>query len=149
MSYEALRRGRHSQSGQEYLVTTVIAKRAPIFMDFALARKAIDALRSAETAREARWLAWVLMPDHFHGLLSFGEQGNLASTVGRFKGTSARAINLHLKSRGPVWQSNYHDHALRAEEDRQNVARYIVANPLRAGLVEHIGEWPHWDSVWL
>jgi hypothetical protein len=29
------------------------------------------------------------------------------------------------------------------------LARYIVANPLRAGLVEHLGDYPHWDAVWL
>jgi hypothetical protein len=29
------------------------------------------------------------------------------------------------------------------------VARYIVANPLRAGLCRHLGDYPLWDSVWL
>jgi len=28
-------------------------------------------------------------------------------------------------------------------------ALYIVANPLRAGLVERLGDCPHWDAVWL
>jgi putative transposase len=30
-----------------------------------------------------------------------------------------------------------------------SIARYIVANPLRAGLVERLGDYPHWDAVWL
>jgi len=29
------------------------------------------------------------------------------------------------------------------------VARYIVANPLRAGLVESVRDYPHWDAIWL
>ncbi|MFV3290267.1 transposase, partial [Pseudomonas sp. NY11955] len=29
------------------------------------------------------------------------------------------------------------------------VARYIVANPIRAGLVSRVGDYPHWDAVWL
>jgi len=29
------------------------------------------------------------------------------------------------------------------------VARYIVANPIRAGLVDNIGQYPYWDAVWL
>jgi len=29
------------------------------------------------------------------------------------------------------------------------MARYIVANPLRAGLVERIGDYPLWDATWL
>jgi hypothetical protein len=33
--------------------------------------------------------------------------------------------------------------------DLQSVARYIVANPLRAGLVKHLGDYPLWDAIWL
>jgi REP element-mobilizing transposase RayT len=49
----------------------------------------------------------------------------------------------------PVWQNGFHDHALRQEEDLAEVARYIVANPLRAGLVERLGDYPHWHAIWL
>ena len=50
---------------------------------------------------------------------------------------------------GAIWQDNYHDQAVRAEEDLRKMARYIVANPLRANLVEHIGDYSLWDAVWL
>ncbi|MES9878966.1 MAG: transposase, partial [Candidatus Sedimenticola sp. 1PA] len=33
--------------------------------------------------------------------------------------------------------------------DIKELARYIVANPLRGGLVESIGDYPHWDAMWL
>jgi len=29
------------------------------------------------------------------------------------------------------------------------IARYIVANPLRAGLVSRVGDYPLWDACWL
>jgi len=29
------------------------------------------------------------------------------------------------------------------------MARYIVMNPKRAGLVERVGDYPHWDAIWL
>jgi len=48
-----------------------------------------------------------------------------------------------------LWQKGYFDRALRREEDLKAMARYIVANPLRAGLVEHIGQYPLWDAIWL
>jgi uncharacterized protein with ACT and thioredoxin-like domain len=48
-----------------------------------------------------------------------------------------------------IWQQDFHDHALRMEEDVKSVARYIVANPLRAGLVMKIGDYSHWDAKWL
>jgi REP element-mobilizing transposase RayT len=48
-----------------------------------------------------------------------------------------------------IWQDGYHDHALRSEENLQDAARYIVMNPVRAGLVESIREYPLWDAKWL
>ena len=43
----------------------------------------------------------------------------------------------------------HYDHALRKDEDVKKIARYIIANPLRAGLVEKIEDYPYWDAVWL
>jgi hypothetical protein len=38
---------------------------------------------------------------------------------------------------------------VRAEEDLRDAARYIVANPVRAGLCTHVKDYPLWDAVWL
>ncbi|MCF6281296.1 MAG: hypothetical protein L3J28_03650 [Candidatus Polarisedimenticolaceae bacterium] len=46
-------------------------------------------------------------------------------------------------------KTHLHDRAIRKEEDLVAIARYIVANPLRAGLVKSIKDYPHWDCVWL
>jgi len=59
-----------------------------------------------------------------------------------------KAVTAHRIGRR-IWQDGFHDHALRQEEDLAEVARYIVANPLRAGLVERVGDYSHWDAVWL
>ncbi|MFK5927062.1 MAG: hypothetical protein QM483_10570 [Desulfuromusa sp.] len=48
----------------------------------------------------------------------------------------------------PIWQKGYHDHALRDDEDLRQVARYIVANPVRAGLVVRAIDYSHWDAEW-
>lgn len=60
----------------------------------------------------------------------------------RIKSNSARQINQHLGTHGPIWQPDYHDLALRQGEGLQSAARYVVANPLRAGLVKRIGDYP-------
>jgi len=65
------------------------------------------------------------------------------------KSRSARAVNHLLVRGGPVWQKGYYDHAVRCDEDLRRLARYMIANPLRAGLVERIGDYPLWDAVWL
>jgi putative transposase len=50
---------------------------------------------------------------------------------------------------GPLWQKGFHDHAVRGDEDMRALARYVVANPVRAGLVRSVREYPHWDARWL
>jgi putative transposase len=93
-------------------------------------------------------LAWVLMPDHLHWLLVLGA-ADLGAVVRTLKSRSAIAVNRALGRDGPVWQKGYHDHAVRGEEDLRAVARYVVANPVRARLVERVGDYPLWDAVWL
>ena len=144
-----LRKGRFSETGRIYLVTTVTHDRQPVFSEFYLARRAISALHECDRSGLCKTLSYVLMPDHLHWLFQL-EQGNLSVLVARYKHRSAELVNRMRDSRGvSVWQKGFHDHALRMEEDLVDAARYIVANPLRAGLAAEIGEYPHWDAVWL
>ncbi|APU30800.1 transposase [Ectopseudomonas alcaliphila JAB1] len=144
----ALRLGRCSEPGRIYLLTVVVREREPLLGDFMAGRLLVAELRAAVEAGGVNSLAWVVMPDHFHWLVELREQ-SLAAVVQRVKGRSARTINRHLRREGTLWQAGYHDHALRREEDVQAVARYVVANPLRARLVRRVGDYPLWDAVWL
>ncbi|MNL58136.1 hypothetical protein D3C87_1817490 [compost metagenome] len=65
------------------------------------------------------------------------------------KSLSTRAVNMTSGRRGSLWQQGYHDRALRRDEDLVKLARYVVANPLRAGLVEKLGDYPLWDAIWV
>tara|TARA_R100001244_G_scaffold64627_7_gene53513 strand:+ start:17116 stop:17616 length:501 start_codon:yes stop_codon:yes gene_type:complete len=143
-----LRRGRHSEPDRLYLLTAALLQRRPLFNDFALARLLITELRAAHEQQKVASLAWVVMPDHLHWLVQL-QSGSLDELMRRIKSNSARQINQRLGTQGPIWQPGYHDRALRQDEDMQSAARYIVANPLRAGLVKHIGDYPLWDAVWL
>jgi REP element-mobilizing transposase RayT len=95
-------------------------------------------------------LAWVLMPDHLHWLVTLGAQQTLSETMRIFKAYTSRLLNQRNGCAGRrVWQAGFHDHAARRDEDLRAMARYIVANPLRAGLVTEIGDYPFWDATWL
>jgi putative transposase len=94
-------------------------------------------------------LAFALMPDHLHWLLQLQPHQNLSSVVRLAKGASVRAVNWARGGKGAVWQQSFHDHALRAEEDLQDIARYVVLNPLRAGLVRRAGDYSLWDAIWV
>jgi len=90
-----------------------------------------------------------------HWLIALQNDWKLAQVMRSVKGISAAKIQKVRRSRGELnqnqalWQGGYHDHAVRKEEDLQHLARYIVANPLRAGLVKKIGDYSLWDAVWL
>lgn len=143
-----LRRGRFSESGLTYLVTAVTCGREPVFADFGLGRALVGELRNAEEQQLVRSLCWVVMPDHLHWLLELADLP-LDAVIRQVKSRSAKQVNRLRCSSGAVWQKGYHDHALRQDEDRLNVARYVVANPLRAGLVTRLGDYPLWDAAWL
>ena len=94
-------------------------------------------------------LAWVLMPDHAHWLVQLHGHDALATVVNRLKSASARAVNQALGRRGALWSRAFHDHALRSDETIEVVARYIIANPIRAGLVSRVGDYPFWNTTFL
>lgn len=138
-----LRKGRVSLPNHAYLVTIVTASRQPFFISFTAARVAVRCFHDSDVARHAQTLAFVVMPDHIHWLLQLEENGSLSETIRVYK----TKVSLILQQR--IWQRGFHDHAVRAEDDVRDIARYIIANPLRAGLASHVGAYPHWDAIWL
>jgi putative transposase len=142
-----LRKGRYSEPGYTYLLTAIIHNRRPVFAEWQIGRLLVAEMRAAEACGLVQTLAWVVMPDHLHWLVTL-QSGELPALMQGIKGRSAITINRALGIRGQLWQKGFHDHALRQDEDLQAAARYIVANPLRAGLVKQIGDYPLWDAIW-
>ena len=144
-----LRKGRISEPGRAYHVRTSTADGRAIFTDLACGREVVGALRYQHECGAVESLAFVVMPNHLHWLFVLTGTLPLHRVMQGVKGFSALRINRRLGRRGPLWQDGYFDRALRADDDVRVVARYIVANPLRAGLVERIGDYALWDAKWL
>ncbi|WP_150711320.1 REP-associated tyrosine transposase [Pseudomonas fluorescens] len=143
-----LRTGRHSEPGRIYLLTAVTHQRQPVFKDWHMGRLVVNEFRKAQEDSHATSLAWVVMPDHFHWLVEL-HNGDLPKLMQVTKSRCARLINQERGFSAPVWQKGYFDRALRREDDLKAMARYIVANPLRAGLVARIADYPLWDAIWM
>ena len=143
-----LRVGRFSESGRIYLLTVVVDQRQPFFADWQLGRLVVRELRQAQEEGRGDFLTWVVMPDHMHCLVQLHER-TLAELMCRIKSRSSLAVNQALGRRGRLWQKGYHDRAVRREEDVKDLARYVVANPIRAGLVTRVHDYPLWDACWL
>ena len=146
--HQALRKGRVSLPRQIYLLTTVTEGRTPYFSNVELACTACRAMLERRTWGDANALCWVLMPDHWHGLIELGEHDDLSVVMNRLKSRISKALQPQTQT--PFrWARGFHDHALRKDEDLLTAARYIIANPVRAGLVSDINDYPYWNSSWL
>ena len=143
-----LRKGRYSLTGQIYLVTSVTVARKKYFSDWRLGRLLVGELRSCDASGLTKSLAWVVMPDHFHWLVKL-QTVDLGKILQQVKCRSAISINRNRGRSGRIWQKGFHDRALRRDEDLKAAARYVIANPLRAGLVDNIGNYPLWDAIWI
>ena len=149
MTYQDALAGRVSLPQQIYHITVCTHQREPLFSHFQTGRLIAHEFKYVQETQSANSLAWVVMPDHVHWLMQLEETTSLAKVLKRFKGRSTHAVNHHLQRAGPLWQKGFHEHAVRQEEDLKQIARYIIANPLRASLVTKIGDYPLWDAIWL
>ena len=144
-----LRKGRRSLDNQIYHVTFCSRDRRPYFESFHVGRIIVSAIRVESDRRRAHTLAFVIMPDHVHWLMQLIADYPLRQTVLNIRSRSTKVVNNFLGRSGTIWQDGYHDRALRSDEDVIQVARYIIANPLRAGIVTDIGSYALWDADWI
>jgi len=89
------------------------------------------------------------MPDHLHWLFQSLTNRSISIVINNVKSLTAREINRRYSRIGQVWQKGFYDRAIRSDEDIVAIARYIIGNPARAGIVGQVGDYPLWDTIWL
>jgi len=86
------------------------------------------------------------MPDHLHLCLEGTQpQSDLRDFCRRMRRRSSSSCWQFVRE--SLWQNGYHDRILRDGEDVRGVLSYILLNPVRAGLVQQPGDYPHSWSV--
>ena len=124
-------------SKETYFITINCAERGPNQLARAeTAEPLVDTVRH----RQEKFLWWphlfLLMPDHLHALLSFPPSGKpIRLVISKWKEWTAKQLDID-------WQEDFFEHRLRREESRREKAVYILANPVRAGLVSRPEDWP-------
>jgi putative transposase len=93
-----------------------------------------------------RWrvLAYCLMSNHYH-LLIQTPNADLARGMRHLNGVYAQAINRRYGRDGHLFQGRYRAALVQADAHLLSAVRYIVRNPLRAGMCKRVDEWP-WSS---
>ena len=146
--YRKLRAGRWSSEGQIYFITFNTLERRKLFCDCAVAADSARSIQETAQRLDGRLIAWVLMPDHWHGLIEIGNWMSLPTYVGRLKGAVSRKLKLLHPNLPAVWQDGFHDHAIRRCESIETIADYLLMNPIRAGLAENLSQYPYWYCEW-
>ena len=119
--------------------------RQSYFSDQRIAKLIVDEIDyRVNVVQEVAIPVYCVMPDHLHMLLklqsTYGK--TLQNWISAFKRHTAKDMN-DLFSIKPVWQKNFYEHIVRKEESLENIASYIVDNPVRENLVKNWHEYPY------
>ena len=145
----------YSQAGA-YFVTICTASREILFGEIVNHQMVLNEagriiedewLKSSRIRAEIELDAWVVMPNHFHGIVTITDVGgggdrpvaptgprprSVGAMVAGFKSAAGRRINAIRGTPGAsVWQRNYYEHVIRYEAVLDVIRRYIAENPAR------------------
>ena len=124
-----------------YFVTVCTLDRHKAFLEQSLCLFARSELLAYAKCHRFAIATYCLMPDHAHLLLSAKcEDAKLTKMLAAWKQRTGFAWSRRISRR--LWQKGYWDYTLRAEEEILSFARYIVENPVRAGLVRDPRDYP-------
>jgi putative transposase len=143
------RRRRASTAGLVFHVLNRSAKRARLF-DIDDDYRAFERVLSAAVDRSSVSLfAYCIMPNHWHLLLSPGEDGGLSRFMHWLTTTHARRwqIARGLDGQGAVYQGRFKAIPISSDQHFLRVCRYVERNALRASLVNRAEDW-RWGSLW-
>ena len=118
------------QETRTYLVTAVTAQRHSLFQVTATAELLQQTI--LDYRRQGKFLlhAFVIMPDHFHALITPAPDVSLEKAMQFIKG----GFSFRLKSKMDVWMRSFNESQIMSKEKFVNCVRYIEENPVRRGL---------------
>jgi putative transposase len=129
----------------QYSLTFCTADRAHIFREEASVTAAIAQILRGAGEERFSVIAYCCMPDHVHLVVEgLTEQSDLKKFIRRAKQYSGYAHSQRTGQR--LWQRYGYEHVIRDDERLNQVVRYVIENPVRAGLVEHPGDYPFLGS---
>lgn len=126
---------------QRYFLTICVAYRRPVFTSTSLATSVIEQLLRTARKLELSVPAYCVMPDHVHALVeSQAMSTDFQKFVKLFKQTTGYAYRRQCGHF--LWQPGYHERILRDDQATDAIVRYVLENPIRAGLTATLGDYP-------
>jgi len=127
------------QETRTYFVTAVTAQRRPLFKATTTADLLLQTIFDYRAQGKFQLHAFVIMPDHFHAMLTPSPNVSLEKAMQFIKG----GFSFRLKSKGEVWMRSFNEVQIMTPEKALGCRRYIENNPVEEGLIDQPQEWPH------
>src|SRR5262249_30453700 len=86
---------------------------------------------------------FVVMPDHFHVLITVDSNISIERAVQFIKGGFAFRAGKELGFRAPVWERGFSEARIYDAEHFSRAKQYIISNPVKRRLVENAHEYPY------
>ena len=154
-------RGLHRYYGADHLhfITCSCYRRLPLLRSARSRDRLLSVLEQTRQRYRFVVVGYVVMPEHYHLLLSEPEVGTPSTVMQVLKQRTARALLPKTKprdprqiklfgempARAPFWQTRFHDFNVWTEKKRVEKLRYMHRNPVKRGLVLEPEQW-EWSS---
>lgn len=102
-------------------------------------------MREAKKRISIKILAYCLMPNHFHLIVMPPNSESLSKWMQWLMTSHVRRYHKHYDTSGHIWQGRFKSFHIEEDNHLLTVLRYVEGNPVRAGLVRTVKEWP-WCS---
>jgi REP element-mobilizing transposase RayT len=127
-----------------YHVTSRGDRREDIFVDDNDRLALLRVLAQGMDRFNAQVLAYCLMGNHYHFVLHTSE-ANLSRLMRHVNGVYTQAFNRRHGKVGHLFQGRFKAILVDRDAYLLEVCRYVELNPVRAGMVTSVAEWP-WSS---
>ena len=141
-----------------YFFTVVTHQCQPILCDEHLRTVLREAIHETRKTIPFRIDAWVLMPDHFHCVLTFEQKNSdfsqLWGRVKRHVSCKCKQYTSHLaRSKSQIkrreiglWQRRFWEHQIRDQNDFELHIDYVHNNPVKHGYCQNPNQWL-WSTI--
>jgi len=92
--------------------------------------------------KDYKLICYCIMPNHVHLVFELLKSGKTVSKIMQsIKRISAYRSNIHLKRSGTFWQDESYDRLIRDDKELYFIIKYVLNNPVKAGLAIKWDEW--------
>jgi putative transposase len=132
------------QETRTYFVTAVTAQRRRIFQVTANAELLQETILNYRAQNRFLLHAFVIMPDHFHAILTPAPDVSLEKAMQYIKG----GFSFRLKSKTDVWMRGFNESQILSADKFVACTRYIEDNPVRRSLATTSAQYPYSSAAW-